>query len=468
MWTRRILLPCLILLLAPCGWARVFVRWTEPSIPSAQKLGTRDLVIAWPGAPEGLLQRARKAGYQVYLEAASADAKAARDAGAKDGIAGVIIKPAGSSPQAFAEAGAPGDPAIPQPRLLLAAPGGKQPQLRGTTVVSRRGFLAVSSPTRQPWIDSNVALIRYERLLRPSQAPLIEYPWELTSPLEHQLGPRTEQYELAIAEAGAFHADLILNLSGHAQEQLAANNAQEWKDWKQITSYIDFYSRHENTGARPVANVGVITADYDTAYEEMNLLARRNIPYRVLKPEALVSGHLSGLALIIVFNPLDSADVKAIENFASRGGTAVLVGQEGSFPWHSQKPVQKNESAAIYDAGSGKVVELATPIVNPDAFAEDIRRLLKPEDRLASFWNSLTVLAGVYRENGAREMTIQLVNYATEPLKVQVRVKGDFTSGRFATPEHGCCTTLTLSHAGGFTQFVAPGLRIGGTVHLEQ
>ncbi|MGH9470155.1 MAG: hypothetical protein ACRD1N_07425, partial [Terriglobia bacterium] len=122
---------------------------------------------------------------------------------------------------------------------------------------------------------------------------------------------------------------------------------------------------------------------------------------------------------------------------------------------------------AIYNVGSGKVVELSTPIVNPDAFAEDIRRLLKLDQQLADFWNSLTVLAALYRETGTPQTTIQLVNYAEEPLKAQVRLKGDFARGRFETPESGCCTTLTLTHSQGFTQFVVPGLRIGGAVHLE-
>ncbi|MGH9470346.1 MAG: hypothetical protein ACRD1N_08405, partial [Terriglobia bacterium] len=377
MWTRRCLLPSLVLLLATPGWGRVFIRWTAPAIPPAQKLGVRNIVISWQGEPAGLLQMARREGYLVYVEVGSEQVKAAEQAGAKDGIAGVIVKSTQSSPESVSEGAVDGGPALTQSRVLLSAPGGKEPQLRGTTVVSRRGFLAVSSPTRQPWIDSNVALIRYERLIRPSQPPLLEYPWELTGALEQQLGPRTEDYELAVAEAGAFHADLILNLHSHLQQQLAAGNPRAWTAWKQIRNYIDFYARNNDAGATLVANVGVVTAGYDTAYEEMNLLARRNIAYRVLPPRDLAQGRLSGLALIVIFSPLNPADNRVIENFASKGGTAVLVGQQGQFPWHSEKPVEKNDEAAIYNVGSGKVVELSTPIVNPDAFAEDIRRLLK-------------------------------------------------------------------------------------------
>jgi hypothetical protein len=59
------------------------------------------------------------------------------------------------------------------------------------------------------------------------------------------------------------------------------------------------------------------------------------------------------------------------------------------------------------------------------------------------------------------------VNYAQEPLEVQVRVKGSFSSIRYETPESGCCQMLAPVQREGFTEFVVPSLRIGGRVHLE-
>jgi hypothetical protein len=64
--------------------------------------------------------------------------------------------------------------------------------------------------------------------------------------------------------------------------------------------------------------------------------------------------------------------------------------------------------------------------------------------------------------------TVELVNYAEEPLRVQVRVKGSFHTIRYETPERGCCESLTPVLRNGFTEFVIPDLRIGGRVHLKE
>ena len=62
---------------------------------------------------------------------------------------------------------------------------------------------------------------------------------------------------------------------------------------------------------------------------------------------------------------------------------------------------------------------------------------------------------------------MEFVNYAAEPLRLQVQVKGSFASVRYETPEHPCCESLAPVKHNGFTEFVIPELRIAGRVHLE-
>jgi len=62
---------------------------------------------------------------------------------------------------------------------------------------------------------------------------------------------------------------------------------------------------------------------------------------------------------------------------------------------------------------------------------------------------------------------IEFVNYATDPIRVQVQVKGSFTSIRYETPEHGCCQSLVPVTHDSFTEFVIPELRIAGRAHLD-
>lgn len=456
----------------------MFIKWTQPTIPPAQLLGVSGLVVGESPNQDSLAKTAREQGYAVYVETTVAKAKSAAADSEREGLAGVIVKTS-ESESTFGHAGKPnpGESADDLARSLRAAyprlsvrllkTGGKQPRLRGTLVVNRNGVIGVSSPTRQPWIDSNVALIRFEQAYGPGERPIYDFTWELMDAAEQQYGPPAEDYELAVAEAGAFHADVILPLESTLQEDLTHRKPQAWKKWTEIKRYIQFYSHATGEESLPVvSNIGVYTTDYDSSYEATNLMARHNIPYRIMSPRELTAGENYALALMIVFSPLNSAEIEAVDQFATRGGTAVLVGQQGGFPWHALAPLQRTPESVTYRAGKGKVVEISGPIIDPEPFAQDIWRLLADSDREMSLWNALTVLGVTYGDSAQAGTNLDLVNYSTEPIRVQVRLKGEFSRVRNETPEAGCCTSLKVNVRDGFTEFIVPRLRIGAVLHL--
>ena len=145
---------------------------------------------------------------------------------------------------------------------------------------------------------------------------------------------------------------------------------------------------------------------------------------------------------------------------------AVLVGLKGSYPWQSSPPGTKTGQAVTYKVGGGRIIELAEPVADPETFAEDVRRLLPRQEVWFRLWNALTTLGTLYRQPGSSDYELDLVNYLQDPLRVQVRVKGSFTSVRYETPERGCCQLLPSAVRNGFTEFIVPELAIGGRVHL--
>jgi hypothetical protein len=469
-----------VLLIAPPGRCCVFVRWTEPTIPARQVLGVTDIVIPWGDAQVSLFRTARIQGYHVYAETAPEQAKSAAEAGKQVGLTGVLIKVPGNAPvesdperakqQADCASLAKNLRAhFPELAIRLIWPGGKEPQMTGTMVVKRDGVFAVSSPTQQPWIDSNVAFIRFEHAYDPGEAPLVEFGWDLTDSLEQRYGPPPEDYKIAIAEAGAFHADLILPLHQQLQEGLVREDSQAGKVWSGINQYIQFYARTAgDSPAMLMSDVGVLTHDYDSSYELLNLMARHNIPFRVIRPSEFAPDRLDGMALIVVFGPLGGDAPDIVEGFTARGGTAVLIGRQGNVPWHSAPPSERNGEVTVYATGQGRVVELPAPIADPESFARDVWRLLKEPARTVSLWNAETILVAAYQAKGDSTVRLNLVNYSGEEMRAQVRVKGTFSQIRYGTPEHGCCISLTPSAQNGFTEFVVPGLRTGGVVHLSR
>jgi hypothetical protein len=356
--------------------------------------------------------------------------------------------------------------AYPRLKFSILDPNGKQPEMKGTMVVKREGVLEITSPTAQPWIDSNVPLVRFARGFRPTEVPLYTFQWDTSDPLQQTQGPSAEDYSLAIAEANALHADLILTLHDKLQQGLVANEAAAWKLWNKVKPYVGFGS---STLAdwRPEANVAVVTDSYDSAYEPMNLMARHNIPFRVLPIRGLSASAVAGLKLLLLFAAPNPQEAGRVAEFAAAGGTAVLVGVPGSYSWQTSPASRLAEHSIAYSLGRGRIIELAEPVSDPETFAQDVRRLMKEPDVLFSLWNALTTVGVPYRNTRTGEMVAELVNYSGEPLRVQGRVKKLFRTISYETPERACCEALKPALRNGFTEFIVPSLAVAGRVHMR-
>jgi hypothetical protein len=454
----------ILLLLAASAWARVLVRWTEATLPEQKALGVQAIVIPWSSEAAARAGQARARGYRIYFEANLQQAEVAGAEASKQAIAGLIVdreKP--DQPQA-GELASKLRASHSQLEVLVADLEGKQPQMRGQTVTSRNGVLQVSSPTAQPWLDSNLALVRFDEEFNPKQVPLYTFAWEADDSVRMASGPAAEDYALAVAEANGLRADLILNVDNGMQKGLATGDRAAWDKWNKVKPWLTLAAGPAGRTARAWVNVGVVTQDFDTAYEPMNLMGRHNIPYRVIRAKNLNEAALEGLDAVAVFAAPDDPSVEALAAFAKRGGTAVIVDAKGNYPWHSEQGVQSAEHAVTYSLGSGKVIELGEPVGDPETFAQDVRRLIPKDKALIGAWNALTTITLAYRQGN--DTVVELVNYAQEPLKIQLRLKGAYGSAVYELPGQAG-KALTKSQRDGFTEMVVPGLEIAGRVRLR-
>ena len=464
MSARKAILLCLITLLSTSAWSEVYVRWTRSQLPPADALAFRDLVVSWNGASSPLAAEARKKGYRVYLESTLQQAEAAAIASEKDGLAGIILDSSSSDKALIDKAVAGLRSAHPKVRVLVLSPDGKQPEMRGSLVIKRGSVLEVSSPTAQPWIDSNLSQVRIERRSRPHERPMYSFAWTPAESGQERKDATATGYSLAVAEAGAFHADLVLQVDERLQKGLANNNQDAWKLWRRVQSYANFYSDRPEQQLPEMGNVALVVDDLDPGDEVMNLLARHNIPFKVLLPADLKSADINSFDVIVIFAK-DKGTFEQVPSIAAEGRTIVVVDAHGSYPWQKNEAVRLNEQTMRYAVGKGSVLELSEPVSDPETFAQDIRRLLGKQNALISIWNGLTAVAVPYKAQ--RGILLELVNYAEEPVRIQVQVKGSFDSIRYETPEQPCCKSLAPVKHDGFTEFVIPDLMISGRVHLE-
>lgn len=453
----------LLLVFSPSAWSSVFVHWSTPELPPASSLGVSDVVFTWKEGVSPVLAAARKQGYRVYLEASIRQAGAAAEQADKAGCAGVILDASESETTTFESDIRRLRSAYSRLRFLMLNPNGKQPDMRGSLIIKRDSVLEVSSPTAQPWIDTNLALVRIEQRSQHAQVPLYTFSW---ANQEEQRAQTADDYSLAVAEAAAFHADLVLPLDEPLQRGLSRRDAGAWALWNQVRSVLKFSRDGSMEAVEPAANVAVVVDQLEEGDEVLNLLSRHNIPFQVFLASDLKAAELQGFDIVIVFAKTDEETGARINSLAMSGKIVVIVDAHGKSPWQSNQPVQVNEQTTSYGVGSGRVLELSEPVTDPETFAQDIRRLLGKRT-LLSLWNGLTTAAVPYKDRRGRMTALELVNYAVDPVRVQVQLKGSYTSIRYESPEHGCCESLVPIKHNEFTEFVIPELRMAGRVHLE-
>jgi hypothetical protein len=96
-----------------------------------------------------------------------------------------------------------------------------------------------------------------------------------------------------------------------------------------------------------------------------------------------------------------------------------------------------------------------------------MRRLVGREHRVIDIWNGITVLTAPYAEPQGDGALVTVLNYAHQPLPVQLRIAGKYRQVQFETPEEPA-VLLPHQHREAFTEFVLPALRIGGRVFLSR
>lgn len=445
--------------------AETLVRWDRERVPSPESLGLSTLVV--PAANAAAVRNALAHGYRLYLEV---DASALTGfIPPRAGVAGVVVK------------GAISPARLRQVRQRLQLRGirvialeerAKWPHIRSNWVTKQDDVLQVTGRTAQPWIENNAALLRILRATASAPAPVLTYAWKPITISERDEGPGIDDYLVAIAEAGSFGGDLVLPLHERFQKDLLSGKPQARAEWNRIRRYLDFYSWNLSSAYEPIANIGVVTADPIQWFEVMNLLLRHNLPFQRIAPAALPLRAPHPFKLLIVLDPPDAARLEFLEAFARQGGTVVLPGPSPESPGLPRRRAQREgglqtDERVSYRFGEGRVVEVMKGIADPNTFALEMRQLLGPDHRVIDIWNGMTVLTAPHQELHGSTVLVTALNYAHDPLPVQLRVPGTFSLVQYESPEEPAAL-LPHQHRNGYTEFVVPALYIGGRVFLTR
>lgn len=409
-----------VLLAAPVR-AEVLVRWDQPRVPDRAALGIESLVI--PIEQIDAIQDAARKGYRVFVDVDGS--RSGRRTIPPAARGGVVVRGEVSDAQMRRMRADLPDPAA---RVIVLEERGKWPHVRLNEMTSRDGVLQISSRTAQPWLEHNHALVRIAGLTGDSSRAL-SHAWTRRTPSGQTNEPSLDDYLLAIAEAGSAGVSLVLRLHPNLQDALLRGLPDARREWRAIREAIVFES-WVPAGYAAMADVAVVVRDPWAFYEPLNLLARHNVAVRLLSPDGLPGDALA--PLVIVVDP---------------PGPPVLAALEA------------------HKAGDGEVMHLDEPVVDPNAFALDVRNRLGPERRSVDVWNGITVLLTSWRDEADGTMVVRVVNYAHLPRPVQLRIRGSFSRVHLEVPGEEP-RLIPFVHRGSAAEVVIPSVRAGARLFL--
>ena len=449
-------------------------RWYEPATLSLLEDSSANcLLVTWSAPADAAVEAEQKQLVKVYADAAhkrglavlglvyaAGDAsKIAADA-ARAALDGLVLEGEFAPEFPVALRKAAGSMLVVEiakdaaPLRSKSAPivalAGVAPSARNLSEMGIRG-----APSSEPWIQSNIWLVRSFALASPSPAVWISSQPENASAVD---------YTRAVADASAAGGRWIVSLNDAFRAKLRARDASALETWRRLSSYLKFAESHAAWRAlAPYGNVGIVldpaSSKQDFADEYLNLVTRRQVPYRLLaRSELNTAGVAKFRALVVTeLDPPSTAERKLLQDFAESGGLVIAGPSWGNAP--------KTEPFVEVPAGKGRVVVYKDP--DPETLARDLKELLSDDDLGVVPFNVPSVITLVSGGSPGQPLLVQLVNYFDHPVEaITLRVAGKFSSARLETPENAA-VDLPVRDAEGRTEVTIPKLLLWATVSMK-
>ena len=310
------------------------------------------------------------------------------------------------------------------------------------------------APSSEPWIESNIWLVRSFGLASPARSVWINSQLENASAID---------YARAVADAAAAGGRWIVSLDDALRAKLRARDASALETWRRLSSYLKFAETHGAWRAlAPYGNVGIVLDPVGTKQdvdEYLNLVTRRQVPYRLVSRSVLNADAVANFRALVVteFDPPSPAERTLLQDFAQNGGLLMAGPSWGGAP--------KTEPFAETPVGKGCVVVYKDP--DPETVARDLKELLSDDDLGVVPFNVPSVITFASGGGSRQPLLVQLLNYFDHPVEmITLRVAGKFGSARLETPD-GVPVDLPLRDAEGRTEVTIPKLLLWGAVSME-
>ena len=449
-------------------------RWYEPvTLDLLEDSSVNCLLVSWSASVDASVETTQQQLVKVYTEAAhkrglavlglvyaEGDASKIAAAATQASLDGLVLdgdftqefpaalrKAAGS--MLVIEISNDASSARSRPAPITAVTG-VAPSGRNLSEMGIRG-----APSSQPWIESNIWLVRSFAVSSPSRPVWISSRLENASAMD---------YARAVADAAAAGGRWIIALDDTVRSKLRARDASALETWHHLSACLKFAESHSAWRTlSPYGNVGIVldpaSTQADLADEYLRLAARRQMPYRIVLRSELGAPALAKFRAIVAteLDPPSVAEHKVLQEFAENGGVVIAGPRWGNAP--------KTEPYAELPTGKGSLFVYKDP--DPESVAHDLKELLSDDDLGVVPFNVPSVMTVTTGGAPGQPLLVQLVNYFDHPVEaITLRVAGGFRTARLETPD-GAAIDLALRANEGRTEITIPKLSLWAAVSIE-
>jgi len=265
-----------------------------------------------------------------------------------------------------------------------------------------------AGPTGVPWVDSNGWFAQLARTLMPESEI-----WLVFDPPGGTV-LRPESYALAVADSEAFGARWVVSLD----EQAQADTGLAARVLRAVGDALRFFGQHRAWSGYVTCAVLGVLSDYSgddrhMAEEILNLLARRHLPFRVLR-KTDGKPQFEGLKAMIYpdARPPATELERRLLDFVRQGGL-LITGPVWRAREGSPGPEDVHRRFDVLLLGKGRLAIAREPFSDPYLVALDAHLLLGRRHDLIRLWNGGSLNVHYTAERGGKRAVVQLVNYST-------------------------------------------------------
>jgi len=262
--------------------------------------------------------------------------------------------------------------------------------------------------------------------------------WLAFEPAQSESALAAESYLLALADTESHGARWIVSLDDAFRSALSGHEATALEHWKQIAGAIAFFrSRRAWSELHPKAALGIATggaeADVSMQDEILNLLGRRQVPFRILGKNPWKEAETQDLVAILCSdaNPPDATQRGVLLKFAEQGGLLIVPNT-----WEKPAGVivshDLEDDYALVRLGKGRMAWARGSWQDPYRVAEEIHLLMSRRNDLFRLGNGPSMSVCCTGSSDGRRTLIQLVSFDRHGsrLPVSLWVKPHFRAAR--------------------------------------